>query len=227
MKRLSVVFMAVTAFALMTASTAQAVTAEKASGSIRMASPKQAITFDVFETTPVKGSITYTNFEYADPGSGVWVPGSTFSVGFGVDPDPTIISVYDFTIATTMPLSPTGLSFTGNGVQQSSQWSGPVTGTISVSALTFTLLEQDGTESYTLNAHGQIDANGAVTGTWSDNYTDPARTGTFSIDDVGDEVFSLTTTPTCVQVDPDNTGPGSVTRSRRVLRQNWLASLSR
>ena len=34
--------------------------------------PQQAITFDVFETTAVKGSITYTNFGLADAGSGRW-----------------------------------------------------------------------------------------------------------------------------------------------------------
>jgi hypothetical protein len=57
-------------------------------------------------------------------------------------------------------------------------------------------------QSYTLNATGQIDANGAVTlGTWNDNYGG-LRTGTFNIADVGDEVFSFTTTPTCVIVDP-------------------------
>lgn len=211
MKRLSVVFMMVAAFGLMTATAAQAVAAQKATGSIRMGTgtetdPKQAITFDVFETTPVKGNITYTNFGLADQGSGVWMPGSAFEVSFGVEPSTSIVSVYDFTIATTTPLSPTSLSFTGNGVQDAAfgAWHGPISGTISGSTLQFTLLEQNDNDpkSYTLNATGQIDTNGAVTlGTWTDNYGESFRTGTFNIADLGDEVFSFTTTPTCVQVD--------------------------
>jgi hypothetical protein len=218
MKRLTVVFMMVAAFGLMATTAAQAVTAQKATGTIRMGlgtetNPKQAIAFDVFETTPVKGNITYTNFGLADAGSGVWAPGSAFAVTFGVDPSTDIVSTYDFTIATTTPLSPTSLSFTGNGVQQVYGWHGPVTGTVSGSTLTFTLIEQNDADpqSYTLNATGQIDANGAVTlGTWNDNYGG-VRTGTFNIADVGDEVFSFTTTPTCVQVD-DGLGTPKVTR---------------
>ena len=78
MKRLTVVFIAVAALGLMTATAAQAVPGQKATGSIRMGQgltetdPQQAITFDVFETTPVKGNITYTNYGLADAGSGRW-----------------------------------------------------------------------------------------------------------------------------------------------------------
>jgi hypothetical protein len=165
-----------------------------------------------------------------DPGSGVWVPGSAFAVTFGVDPSTDIVSTYDFTIATTTPLSPTSLSFTENGVKQVGGWHGPVTGTISGSTFTFTLIEQNDADplSYTLNATGQIDANGAITlGTWNDTYG-TGRTGTFNIADVGDEVFSFTTTPTCVDVIG---GTPKVAKFgytiRRVHRQNWPVSLSR
>jgi len=215
MKRLTVVVMAVAAFGLMTAAAAQAGTAQKATGSIVMANPKQAITFDVFKTTPVKGNIAYTNFEYADPGSGVWVPGASttldsslslgsFDVQFSVDPNPAIVSTYTFTVNSITPLSPTSLTFSGNGVQQFGPWDGPFTGTINGSAITFTLSELNGAESYTLNATGTIDANGSVAGSWIDNY-DPlnfptGRTGKIAIADVGDEAFSFTTTPTCVNV---------------------------
>src|SRR4029450_11639946 len=116
MNRLSVVFMMVAAFGLMATTAAQAVTAQKATGTIRMGlgtetNPKQAIAFDVFES-PMKGNITYTHFGRAGAGSGVWAPGSAFAVTFGVDPSTDIVSTYDFTIATTTPLSPTSLSFT-------------------------------------------------------------------------------------------------------------------
>ena len=179
MKRLTVVVMAVAAFGLMTATAAQAGVAKKATGSIVMSTPKQAINFDVFDGQ-TKGNITYTNFEYANPGSGVWVPGATtnpdgslslgsFDVQFSVDPDTAIVSTYTFTVNSITPLSPKSLSFSANGVQQLGPWHGPVTGTISGSTLTFTLLEQNGAESYTLTAAGSI-AGGSVTGTWNDNY---------------------------------------------------------
>ena len=90
LKRLTVVFMVVAAFMLSVAGAAQAgpaVQNEKATGSIVMSNPKQAIDFNVFES-PMKGNVTYTNFEASSPGSGVWVPAGTFDVGFGVDPDP-------------------------------------------------------------------------------------------------------------------------------------------
>ena len=64
------------------------------------------------------------------------------------------------------------------------------------------MFEMDGTNTFTLNAGETIDANGSVTGTWNDNYGSLGRTGTFAIADVGDEVFSFTTSPTCVQVTP-------------------------
>ena len=57
--------------------------------------------------------------------------------------------------------------------------------------------------TFTLNASGTIAADGSVTGTWNDNYA-LGRTGTFAIADVGDEVFSFTASPTCVQVTPGN-----------------------
>ena len=120
MKRLTVVVMAVAAFGLMTATAARAVVAKKATGSIVMSTPKQAITFDVFQS-PMKGNITYTNFEYANPGSGVWVPGATtnpdgslslgsFDVQFSVDPEAAIVSTYTFTVNSITPLSPKSLS---------------------------------------------------------------------------------------------------------------------
>ena len=101
MKRLTVVFMAVAAFGLMASTAAQAVTAQKATGTIRMGlgvqanDPKQAISFDVFETSPVKGNITYTNFGLEDEGSGVWVPSGSFDVQFSVNPSDAMVSSWE------------------------------------------------------------------------------------------------------------------------------------
>ncbi len=206
MKRLTVVFMAVAAFTLLIAGAAQAGPSnEKATGSILMGSgtetnPKQAIDFNVFES-PMKGNVTYTNFGLADLGSGVWVPAGTFDVGFGVDPDPAIVATYGFTVTSWTPTSPTRVVFEGTS-DGPDQWFGTFKGAINGSAFRFTMLEMDGVDTFTLNASGTIAADGSVIdGTWNDNYG-LGRTGTFEIANVGHEVFSFTTSPTCVQVNP-------------------------
>lgn len=204
MKRLSILFTLLAAFSLLTASAAQAAVVEKATGSITMSDPNQAITFAVFED-PMKGSLTYTNFEYPDPGSGVWVPGATFDVGFGVDPSPAVVATYAFAVTSWQVTSPNSLTFEGVG-DGPDPWYGDFEGSISGSTFSFTLLETDGVDTFTLNATGTIDAFGAVIGTWNDDYPSGlpvSRTGTFAIADVGDEVFSFTTSPTCVKVMPD------------------------
>lgn len=207
MKRLSVAVMVAAAFMLLPAAAIQAVSVPKATGSIVMSNPQQAFDFAVFETSPVKGSISYTNFEYADPGSGVWVPAATFDVGFGVDPDPAIVATYAFTVTAWQATSPTRVVFEGTG-DGPDPWYGDFTGDINGSTFSFTLLETDGVDTFTLNASGTVDANGAVTGTWNDDYPShvaDSRTGTFTIADVGDEVFSFTTSPTCVRVNDAGT----------------------
>ena len=205
MKQLTVMFMAVAAFMLFAAGAAKAGSVnEKATGSILMGTgaqndPKQAIDFNVFEK-PMKGNVTYTNFELADLGSGVWAPAGTFDVGFGVDPDPAIVATYDFTVTSWNPTSPTRVVFEGTS-DGPDPWFGTFEGVIDGSAFRFTMLEMDGVDTFTLNAIGTIAADGSVTGTWNDDYG-IGRTGTFAIADVGDEVFSFTTSPTCVQVNP-------------------------
>jgi hypothetical protein len=191
------------ATSLLAMAPAQAVPAPKATGSILMSNPQQAIDFAVFEPPHAPGNLTYTNFELADPGSGVWVPSATFDVGFAVDPDTAIVATYGFTVTEWHATSPTRVVFSGNG-DGPDPWYGPFTGVIDGSTFSFTLTETDGVQSFTMNAVGTIDANGAVTGTWSDNYG-AGRTGTFAVADVGDEVFSFTATPTCVQVNDAGT----------------------
>ena len=73
MKKLIAIFAALLVSALITLpATASAQPAPKATGSIVMSNPLQAASFEAFATSPAKGSVTYTNFEYAVPGSGVW-----------------------------------------------------------------------------------------------------------------------------------------------------------
>ena len=130
-----------------------------------------------------KGYVTYTNFEAADAGSGVWAPGATINVDFGVDPSSTaIVSEYTFTVDSVTPLSPTSVAFSGTGVQDPHRsWHGPVDGTIKGSTIDFTLLEMNGVETYRSRRPARSTAlvlSPSVPGT--DNY-EGTRTGTFGI----------------------------------------------
>ena len=99
------------------------------------------------------------------------------------------------------PTSPTRVVFEGTS-DGPDPWFGTFKGVIDGSAFSFTMLEMNGIETYTLNASGTIGTDGSVTnGTWNDNYG-LGRNGTFAVADAGDEVFSFTTTPTCVDVNP-------------------------
>lgn len=205
MKRLAVALMVAAAFMLVTATAVQAVSVPKATGSIVMSSPKQAIDFAVFETNPVKGELTYTNFEYADPGSGVWVPG-TFDVGFYLAP---FGGPFTHSLTTTgfTPLSPTAVEFHGTGFYAPNpSWTETFTGSIHGSHLELTLVPDDGGALYQwtwTSVSGTIAPEGSVSGTWNDSLL---RSDVFTIADVGDEVLSYTTSPTCVQVKDDESG---------------------
>ena len=91
MKQLTVMFMAVAAFMLFAAGAAKGgdLSMKKARrvdplmGTGAQNDPKKAIDFNVFEK-PMKGNVTYTNFELADLGSGVWAPAGTLPMSASV-----------------------------------------------------------------------------------------------------------------------------------------------
>lgn len=182
------------------ASPAIAGSAEKATGSIVMSGPVQAATFNAFETTPVKGSVTYTNFEYAAPGSGVWVPTGTFDVGFFLAPYGGPFT-HTLTVDGFTPTSPTSLQFWGHGYYYPNPaWTETFTGTITGDQIEFTMVPDDGGALYGwtwTTVTGVIAANGSVSGTWSD---DLYRTDVFEIASIGFEAFSYTAPVTWVDV---------------------------
>lgn len=165
--------------------------AAKTTGSVTLAgnTPKY-LSYDAFQTSPVKGSVSYTDFDYSTnvAGSGVWAP-EGFNMGFGVTPDPTIVATYAQSITSWTPTSATSIAFTGDGA--TTGWLSNFQGTISGSAFSLSMTEinaVDSNETYALTATGTVASNGSVTGTWSDNYGS-GRTGNFVIDDVGHEVL--------------------------------------
>lgn len=190
MKRLTglVAVMSALAFVLLGASGAQAATTPKTTGSVQLADPVQYASFDAFQSSPVKGSISYTNFAYPVAGTGVWVP-SSFAMGFAVDPSTTTVATYAMTVAGFTPTSPTSVAFSGSGA--SPGWTSTFTGSLSGSTFALSMTEvnaSDPSETYLMTATGTVAADGSVTGAWSDN-AGTGRTGTFTIASVGYEVF--------------------------------------
>lgn len=162
--------------------------APKTTGSVALSNPTQYLSYDAFATAPAKGSVNYTNFDFPVDGTGAWVPdafSATFTVDGSGDQGTYAMSVSDWT-----PTSPTAVNFSGTGTGPA-PWISTFTGAISGNALTLTMTEINGSnpaETYALTASGVIGSDGSVTGTWSDNYG-TGRTGTFTIADIGHEVF--------------------------------------
>lgn len=166
--------------------------APKTTGSVTLSGSQpnsQYLSYDAFQTSPVKGSVNYTNFDQPATGSGDWVPGTSFTMGFGVDPDPTVVATYAQSVTSWAPTSPTSVAFSGNG--STTGWLSSFTGTISGSSFNLSMTEinaADSNETYALSAVGVIASDGSVTGTWSDNYG-TGRTGTFVIGSIGHEIL--------------------------------------
>ena len=184
---------------------------KKATGSIVMGAPgqdhneKQAINFNAFERNTNKGNVTYTNFQYADAGSGVWAFGdAAFNVSFEYEGQCQGACVHTLQVTDFQPLSPTSLSFEGTGVYASNPtWTETFTGTIVGNKITLTLDADDDGALYqwnTTSLSGTITPEGLISGLWNDNI---ARGGSFEIAaGAVSEVFSFTTPVTCATVDP-------------------------
>ena len=202
MKRMRILCAVLMALALVAfgATATQAKPVPKTTGSVELSSPMQYMSFDAFESNPVKGSVRYTNFEYAVPGTGVWVPDS-FAMGFGVDPSTDVVATYAMTVDSFKPTSPTSVTFQGTGTGPG--WNSTFTGSLSGDDFSLAMTEINAgnpNETYDMTASGTIAADGSVTGTWQDNYGG-FRTGTFAIADIGHEVFSYVAPVTTVSVD--------------------------
>jgi hypothetical protein len=145
----------------------------RTTGSIVLATPTQSMTFDAFATSPVKGSVSYTNWEYSPTlSTGVWRPVvGTFEFDpmyQGGGPYPHILTVDSYT-----PTSPTSVSFSGHGYYQPNPgWTETFTGTVSGTAFNMRLLPDDGGALYGwtyTNVAGTVQSDGSVSGTWSDS----------------------------------------------------------
>jgi hypothetical protein len=194
--------MAVAAFMLFAAGAAQAGPAvKKATGSIVMSGPRQAASFEAFERASNKGAVTYTNFEYAVDGTGVWVPAGTFDASFeyaGLCNGPC---VHTLTISDFEPLSPNSVSFEGTGFYAPDPaWTETFSGKIVGDQIKFKMVPDDGGTKYGwtfTKVVGTIASDGSVDGTWNDSLL---RTGIVEIADIGYEAFSYSAQVTCAEV---------------------------
>lgn len=117
MKRMIVAGVAALLTLMLTSSVALAAPSafKHATGSIGLAFPTQSVSFDVFDygETGDRGSVTYTNFDYAAPGSGAWLPvAGTYTLTTTVDSIPYLHSM---TIDTVKVITPTNVTFSGTG----------------------------------------------------------------------------------------------------------------
>ncbi len=165
----------------------------------------------------MKGNVTYTNFGYADEGSGAWVIGDATESGAWSSGDPFDVSfeyqglcqgacLHTLQVTDFQPLSPNSVSFEGTGFYAATPtWTETFTGKIVGNEIKLTLNADDDGAMYGWNLTklvGTIAPDGSIAGTWSD---DMLRSGAFEIGSGAvSEAFSFTTTPTCVNVNPAN-----------------------
>lgn len=190
------------ALALSGAGTASAVSVAppKATGSVALSTPLQYASFSAFPatlTSPVKGSITYTNFGYAVPGTGVWMLPSAVPIAFGLLGGSW---PHTMTVTGVTATSPSAFSFTATGVYDpdpSYTW----TGTGSVSGTSFALsILYTGTAAGTIyDLVGTISPDGSLSGTVSSPTN--GQSGTWaSPAGTAFEVFSFTAAVTSATV---------------------------
>lgn len=216
MKRIGLaVFGAVALVGLMVLPASGVSTTPKATGSVIMAEPLQAAEFNAFQSVPVKGSISYTNFELPAPDTGMFVPNvgtpltlSITNVYFGgvlVYSGPPLTHTITFDSFT--PTSSTRVTFEGHGFYDPDPtWTESISGSIEGDHIEFSIVPDDGGLKYvwTLASFvGDIAGDGSMLGTATDNYTDGVtfgRTYDWSLGAGAHSVFSYTADVTCATV---------------------------
>lgn len=134
-------------------------------GSLGLAGPWQSVSFAAFDygATGDRGSVTYTNFECAAPGSGAWLPDAgTYTLTATVDGAPYYHSL---TIDTVKVITPTNVTFSGTGfyiADPSYTWT--VTGSIVNGVVAFHILYTGTLAGYYFDGTGlAADMSGAAT----------------------------------------------------------------
>lgn len=168
-----------------------------ATGSIGLANPTQSLSFDAFDygATGDRGSVTYTNFEYAAPGSGAWLPvAGTYALTTYVG---ATAYNHSMSIDTVKVITPTNVTFSGTGfyiADPSYTWT--VTGSIVAGVVAFHIIYTGTSAGYFFDATGQASA---MSGTATDSLLTADETWTIS-PAFAHEVLSYTAAVTCAVV---------------------------
>lgn len=207
MKRFSVLLAVVLSLVLASGAMAAPAAFTQVTGGIAMSGPSQYESFSAFDygVTGDRGTVAYTNFEYPASGTGVWNVGGTYLVTFDFGGPYT----HRMTISTVTPTSTTSTTFSGTGVylaDPSYTWT--VTGIVSGSRISYTIVYISTQAGYTLNATGVIAADGSMSGTWTDSLF---RSSTWSTP-AGSvhEVLSYTAAVNCAVISGHNATFGYV-----------------
>ena len=150
------------------AASAATLTAAKpalASGSVELGNPLQYETFLAIQNGWYHGSVDYTNFTFAEPGSGVWAPANAAQALTFTFAGTPYAHILNGGLKLTA-LSPEKLAFSGSGFykgQAGATWT--INGQVNGGKVTFTI-KYDGTLSpgYTIKASGTIAADGSANG---------------------------------------------------------------
>lgn len=175
----------------------------KATGGVELSAPMQYLEFNAFDYgAPAndRGSVAYTNFTKAEPGTGVWMLSD--EVDFVLQFTDPGIGERDHTMNVTSvtPLSAHKIAFTGtgynNGYQGTYDWSAHGIVDSSVSPAEFSMDFVYTSQLAGMGGHldGTITA-GVISGDFTSDWGDGTWSATSAY-----EVFSYTTQPNCVTV---------------------------
>ena len=148
---------------LAAAAPAMAGTTPHITGSFSLASPAQYETINNV-STPAGGSLSYTNFTYADPGSGVWslATGRPIALDFGLD---GADYPHHLTVDSLQPTGLASFTFTGHGTYDpDASYTWNATGSVSGTALSMHIVYTGTNAGYSADVTGTVNPDGSVTG---------------------------------------------------------------
>ncbi len=175
---------------------------KQATGGIALSSPSQYVSFNAFDygATGDRGTIAYTNFDYAGPGSGVWDVEGIYNLNTSLNGG---VYGHEMNIDSVTPISTTASKFSGTGRYLGSACTWTVKGLVSGSDISYVITYNSDcaayTYPYTFSAVGTIAADGSMSGTGTDSLGQAPLTWAVPAGSV-DEVFSYTASVTCAEI---------------------------
>ncbi len=150
------------------AAPAMAGTAPHITGSFSLAGPAQYETINNVSAS-AGGSLSYTNFTYADPGSGAWSLHAGSPITLNYDQGGTTYS-HTLIVDSIQPSGLNSFTFTGHGSYNAdSSYTWTASGSVSGTSLSMHTVYTGTNAGYTADTSGTINADGSVTGTASDS----------------------------------------------------------